>query len=323
MHRGGNDPAGWLTGTNMKSPFRRNRGPRQPDSVAAHESTPPSSQTSASGNEIVVDGICKSFGSHVVLHDICMRINTGELLVIVGESGCGKSVLLDIITGMIDSDAGRILVADHDQPGAPLVNFSALGEAERAHIRRHWGEVFQRNALYGGTVRENIALWFTENTDWPAEQIEERIRHSLAAVNLDVDDVIGKSRQSLSGGMAKRVAIARAIASDPLVMFYDEPTSGLDPVTSTHIQDLIWRTHGQKSPQGIPRTTIIVSHDRELLRRLTPRVIMLHETGVRFDGTFGDFESSTDPIVLRYLARMPALQATWPGSRERRQQADD
>ena len=273
--------------------------------------------------EIVIDSVCKGFGDHVVLRDISVKINSGELLVVVGESGCGKTVLLDIVTGMIEADAGRILVADHDQPGAPLVDFSAMKEVDRAGIRRHWGEVFQRNALYGGTVRDNIALWFNENTSLSQTAIDERIQHSLVAVNLNVADVIDKPRRSLSGGMAKRVAIARAIAIEPIVMFYDEPTSGLDPMTASRIHELIWRTHSEKSPQGTPRTTVIVSHDRDLLRRLAPRVLMLHEAGVLFDGRYEDFEGSHDPIVHRYLGTMPRLNACPPNSRDRRQHTVD
>lgn len=267
--------------------------------------------------EILIDRVCKAFGERVVLRDISVRVNSGELVVIVGESGCGKTVLLDIVTGMIEADAGRVLVADHDQPGAPLVDFSAMKEVDRAGIRRHWGEVFQRNALYGGTVRDNIALWFNENTSLSQDEIEERIRRSLTAVNLDVDDVIDKPRRSLSGGMAKRVAIARAVAIEPIVMFYDEPTSGLDPMTSSRIHELIWLTHCAKSPLGTPRTTMVVSHDRDLLQRLAPRVLMLHQAEVLFDGRYEDFEGSGDPIIRRYLGTMPRLNACSPNSRDR------
>jgi len=259
--------------------------------------------------EICIDQVSKSFQGRVVLRDIVIQISSGELVVIVGESGCGKTVLLDIVTGMIDPDAGRILVADHDQLGAPLLDFSAMREDKRARIRRHWGEVFQRNALFGGTVRDNIALWFRENTDLLECEIEDRIRRSLAAVNLDVDKVIDQPKRSLSGGMAKRVAIARAIAIEPIVMFYDEPTSGLDPATASRIHDLIWKMHHDKTLDGTPRTTVIVSHDRDLLRRLAPRVLMLHDAAVRFDGCFDEFESLRDPIVRQYLDTMPKLHS--------------
>jgi len=307
----------------MKSPFRRRRNRDHSEPATGSHDSGNHAAGDAAGREIVVEDVCKSFGDHVVLRDINVQIKTGELVVIVGESGCGKSVLLDIITGMIDPTSGRVFVADHDKPNSPLVNFSAMTEDQRAPIRRHWGEVFQRNALYGGTVYENIALWFTENTEMPKAEMDERIRRSIAAVNLDVENVINKPRRSLSGGMAKRVAIARAIAIEPVVMFYDEPTSGLDPVTATHIQDLIWRTHQEKSPLGIPRTTIVVSHDRELLRRLAPRVLMLHEAGVRFDGAFGDLEISNDVVIQRYLATMPKLHATSPATRNGGQPKQD
>lgn len=299
----------------MNSPFRRHNR-KKTEFAAGTNAACGQSGGDAAGREIIVERVDKSFGDHVVLRDINLQINTGELVAIVGESGCGKSVLLDIITGLIDPTAGRVLVADHDQLNSPLIDFTALTEDQRVPIRRHWGEVFQRNALFGGSVRDNIALWFTENTAMPPEEMEARIRASIAAVNLDVNDVIDKPRRSLSGGMAKRVAIARAIAIQPVVIFYDEPTSGLDPMTATHIQDLIWQTHQEKTPLGIPRTTVIVSHDRELLRRLAPRVIMLHEAVAHFNGSFRELETSKDEVVQRYLATMPGLHARLPSTRD-------
>lgn len=287
--------------------FRRRSGLKEDPGTAAAPARTGSTQDCRP--EICVDHVSKSFDGRHVLHDINIEIHTGELVVIVGESGCGKTVLLDIVTGMIDPDAGRILVADHDQAGAPLLDFSAMREDQRARIRRHWGEVFQRNALFGGTVRDNIALWFRENTVLPECEIEERIRRSLTAVNLDGDKVIDQPKRSLSGGMAKRVAIARAIAIEPTVMFYDEPTSGLDPATSSRIHDLIWKMHHEKRGDGAIRTTVIVSHDRDLLRRLAPRVLMLHEARVHFDGCFDEFESLRDPILRRYLDTMPRLHS--------------
>ncbi len=276
----------------------------------AHVGPPiPAGHVAENTSEIVVERINKSFGDHQVLNDVSFAVESGEMLAIVGESGCGKSVLLDIVTGMIKPHSGRILVADHSRPGSPLVDFLALDENDTVPIRLHWGEVFQRNALFGGTVYENVALWFRNHTDLPESEIRDRVRKSLTAVNLDVDDVIDKPRQSLSGGMAKRVAIARAIAIEPIVIFYDEPTSGLDPMSSGIIHDLIWKIHTHTEMLQHPRTSLIITHDRELLRRIAPRVLMLHDSKVCFDGKFEDFERSSDPNVCRYLKSMPMLNA--------------
>jgi len=151
--------------------------------------------------------------------------------------------MLDILTGLMKPDAGRVLVADHSKPGAPLRDLWTLGPEELDSVRLHWSIVFQRNALFTGTVYDNIALWLREHTDMPEEAIAQRVRESLRAAALDPDDVMYKDRDELSGGMAKRVAIARAIAVRPMVIFYDEPTTGLDPVISAAIHDLIFKNH--------------------------------------------------------------------------------
>jgi phospholipid/cholesterol/gamma-HCH transport system ATP-binding protein len=126
---------------------------------------------------------------------------------------------------------------------------------------------------------------------------------------LDVDDVIDKQRDELSGGMAKRVAVARALTADPLVVFYDEPTTGLDPVNAAHVHDLIWHTHHTPHADGAARTTVVVTHDKDLLRRLHPRILLLHDAGVCFDGPYEDFLTSELEPVRAYLAEMPGLHA--------------
>jgi phospholipid/cholesterol/gamma-HCH transport system ATP-binding protein len=262
--------------------------------------------------EIVAEGLTKSFGKRPVLIDISFTINTGEIVAIVGASGCGKTILIDHLTGLMIPDAGRVLVADHDQPARPLVDIASLDDDAFDAIRLHWQVVFQRNALFSGTVRDNLALWLREHTKMSAEDIERRSRESLQAVALDPADVLPKDRDELSGGMAKRVAIARALATDPIVMFYDEPTTGLDPVVGAHIQELIWTTHQRPLTTGSPgdrRTAVIVTHDKELLRRIEPRIIMLDEGRVIFTGSYAQFAASTNPIASAYLRLMPVLHA--------------
>jgi phospholipid/cholesterol/gamma-HCH transport system ATP-binding protein len=267
--------------------------------------------------EIVAEDLRKTFGRHDVLAGISLSIHAGELVAIVGASGCGKTVLLDHLTGLMLPDSGRVLVADHHQPGTPLVDLAELDADELDEVRLHWQIVFQRNALFSGSVRDNIALWLREHTEMTPAQIDARTRESLAAVALDVDDVINKDRDELSGGMAKRVAIARAIATDPRVVFYDEPTTGLDPVVGGHVHELIWRVHNQPPGEASAgasgvRTTIVVTHDKELLRRLRPRIVMLDRGRVCFSGSYDEFTESTIPAAEQYLHAMPVLHAREP-----------
>ncbi len=260
--------------------------------------------------ELRAEHIAKSFGSHIVLHNVNLTIRRGELVAIVGASGSGKTVFLDILIGLVRPDEGTVRVADHSRPCSPMVDLHDAGEEAIENVRLHWAVVFQRNALFSGSVRENIALWLREHADLADDAIEVRIRQSLAAVALDVDDVIAKNREELSGGMAKRVAIARAIAVDPAVLFYDEPTTGLDPVIAAQMHDLIFQTHHTpRQADGLARTSILVTHDRDLLRRLRPRIVMLHKGGICFDGPFDNFGRPDCPPAQEYLRTMPVLQA--------------
>ncbi|MBX3407621.1 MAG: ATP-binding cassette domain-containing protein [Phycisphaeraceae bacterium] len=315
--------------------------------------------------------LSRSFGDRAVLRGIDLTIRTGEVVAIVGGSGSGKTVLLDHLVGLLRPDSGHVLAADHNEPPDPagqwpLIDLAATDSDRLDQLRLHWSVVFQRNALFSGTVRENIALWLREHTMLSESEIEVRIRASLAAVRLEVADVIDKDREALSGGMAKRVAIARAIAADPIVIFYDEPTTGLDPVVSGHIQELIWDLHRRPvgprptgprvepsfwdrladaaatisdaagvspvrssaarvdgsdkrrsdEPRPVPatgpqppRTTVIVTHDKELLRRLSPRVVMLDSGRICFDGPYERFGKDDCEPARRYLETMPVLHA--------------
>ncbi len=258
--------------------------------------------------EIRIDGLCKAFGAHRVLTGIDLLIERGEIVAIVGGSGSGKTVLLNHILGRLDPDQGRVLVADHDMDGAPLIDLTALDTMETDRLHTHWGVVFQRNALFSGTVLDNIGLWLSEVRGLEEPEIIGIARTVLTAVDLpDTDDFMATDVNELSGGMAKRLAVARALAMDPEVLFYDEPTTGLDPTTASTMHDLIARTHVAPTRSGKHRTTLIVTHDKDLLRRLQPRTVMLHEGVVFFDGPFADFEGSASPIIRPYFDLMPVL----------------
>ena len=258
--------------------------------------------------EIRVEGLCKAFDDHHVLRGIDLEICRSEVVAVVGESGCGKTVLLNHILGLLSPDAGRVLVADHGPPGTPLVYPSLLNDAELDTIHTHWGVVFQNNALFSGTVYDNISLWLEEVKELGDDAITPITRSVLTAVALPIDDdFLNTDTNDLSGGMAKRLAVARALSMEPNVIFYDEPTTGLDPSSAIQIQDLILTTHFNRETGGSGRTTVIITHDKDLLGRLQPRTVMLHEGRVSFDSSFREFEASDSPLIRPYFDLMPVL----------------
>lgn len=259
--------------------------------------------------EVATEDLVKSFGTQAVLRGVTLKIRRGELVAIVGGSGCGKTVLLKHMIGYLRPDSGRVFVADHGHPGSPLTDLATLSDRQMDGLRVHWGVVFQRNALLTGDVFYNLALWPREIRDMTDEQIMPVARQALTDVGLDPDQVLRRSRDALSGGMAKRLAIARVLVMDPALLFYDEPTAGLDPEMCNTIHDLIDATHTRTPASGIARTSIVVTHDMQMLRRLAPRVVMLAEGSVYFDGTFEQFVARDDPHIRPYVQQMEALHA--------------
>ncbi len=258
--------------------------------------------------EIHIEGLHKAFDDHSVLRGVDLDVREGEMVAIVGGSGCGKTVLLNHILGQLKPDAGRVLVADHTREPAEMVDIAALDDQALCDIHTHWGVVFQRNALFSGSVFDNIALWLRDIRSMKDEAIEPIARKVLAAVALPADDAfLAIPTESLSGGMAKRLAVARALSMDPVMMFYDEPTTGLDPTSASQIQDLILATHRARTESGRSRTTLIVTHDKDLLTRLEPRTVMLHQGKVAFDGPFAGFKHSASGIIRPYFDLMPVL----------------
>jgi phospholipid/cholesterol/gamma-HCH transport system ATP-binding protein len=271
-----------------------------------------------SSPEVIIRDVYKSFGGKPVLTGINLTIAGGELVAIVGGSGCGKTVLLKHMTGYFTPDRGEVLVADHgsepDADGrAPLRDINSLSESELDRIREHWAVVFQRNALLTGSVFHNLAMMPRELKGLSDAEILPRARKALVDVGLDPDLVLTRDREELSGGMAKRVAIARALVMDPVLLVYDEPTSGLDPEMCAQVHELIRSTH-ESQPDltsirpGVSRTSVVVTHDTGLLHRLTPRVVMLSAGKVHFDGSYQEFVASNDPHIRPYLGEMPILQ---------------
>ncbi len=238
---------------------------------------------------ISIKNLRKSFGALEVLRGVSIDIADGETVAIIGRSGCGKSVLLKHIIGLMKPDAGEIIVDG--------VNISNTREPELQKIRRNIGFLFQGAALFDSmTVLENITLGLVEYGERDREKLARITKEKLALVGLrGIEEAMPSN---LSGGMKKRVALARALATEPRYMFYDEPTTGLDPVTSDQIDALI-----KELTAKLRVTSIIVTHDMFTVERIARRVIFLHEGRVYFDGAPSVFEQSADPICGQFLDR--------------------
>lgn len=262
--------------------------------------------------ELRAENVHVSFGKLDVLRGVDLDVRSGEMVAIVGGSGCGKTVLLQCFLRNLAPQTGRVLLADHEQEGSPLVDVHRLREKRMQAVRRHWAVVFQRNALFSGSVLDNVALWLREIAEMEDDAaIRLRVANALTAVGFDVNDtLLSKQRDELSGGMQKRVAVARALAMDPLLVFYDEPTTGLDPSLAEQVHELIETVHASAHAEtGAPRTTVIITHDKDLLYRLAPRIVMLHEGRAFFDGSYEDFARSDCEIVRPYFDLMPDLHS--------------
>jgi phospholipid/cholesterol/gamma-HCH transport system ATP-binding protein len=222
-----------------------------------------------------------------VLDGVDLIIQRGDSLVIAGKSGCGKTVLLKSLIGLIRPDAGSILIDGEDLVG---MNRKAM-----FHVRRKFGMLFQGAALFDSmTVEENVGLALVEHTKLSSRKIRDKVREKLLLVGLT--DIESKKPAELSGGMRKRVGLARALVLDPEIVLYDEPTTGLDPVTSVVINDLIADTN-----RKLNITSIAVTHDMTSAFKIGKRIAMLHNGRVAFDGTVEEFKRSKMSIVQGFL----------------------
>jgi phospholipid/cholesterol/gamma-HCH transport system ATP-binding protein len=284
---------------------------------------PPQKRTSAqegpraASAEIRIERLSKSFGSHRVLDDMNLVVHSAEMIALLGGSGTGKTTLLRHIIGLEHPDQGRVLLADHESVGSPLVDLATLDAESMERIERHWAVVFQGNALLAGrSVEANISLPLREVQHLDESTIRSKVREAVREVALDPEKDLDLTVDQLSGGMAKRVAVARALAMDPILLLYDEPTTGLDPQVAEQIQFLIESMHNKKTASGFPRTSVFITHDKELLYRLQPRIIMLDSAHIVFDGTYGDFQNSDSPIIRPYFDLMPRLHSRTHGAAE-------
>lgn len=235
--------------------------------------------------------LSKSFGDKVVLRDISLAIPEGETTVLMGASGTGKSVALKHIVGLLEPDSGRVVV---DGEVVHELEYEAL-MALRARI----GYVFQFAALFDSlSVGENLALGLRRR-GLPEAEITARILESLALVELP--GIEERSPAELSGGMRKRVGIARAIALRPRYILYDEPTTGLDPVTTTAMDDLMIRVRRE-----LGATSVVVTHDLRSAFAIADRIAFLHEGSIRQAGSAAEIRESRDPLVRGFLEGRPA-----------------
>jgi phospholipid/cholesterol/gamma-HCH transport system ATP-binding protein len=236
---------------------------------------------------IEVRNLTKSFGDHLVLDGVSFRIDKGESVVIIGRSGGGKSVLLKHLVGLLRPDSGEVLIDGE--------NIELMDERDLLRVRRKFGMLFQGAALFDSmTVAENVGFAFRRERALPPEEIASKVSRVLEMV--DLPGIEAKNPSELSGGMRKRVGLARAIIYQPQIVLYDEPTTGLDPIVSDSIDKLILRVRDR-----LDVTSVVVTHDMRSARRLGQRILMLHEQKIYATGTAEEIFQSQDPIVRRFI----------------------
>ncbi|HEV2576510.1 MAG TPA: ATP-binding cassette domain-containing protein [Acidobacteriaceae bacterium] len=240
------------------------------------------------GPYIAFEGVCKSFGEFVVLKDVSFYVNPGETLCILGRSGVGKSVSLQILMGFLKADRGTVLVAGQD--------ISGFTERQMQEVRRKVTMVFQSGALFDSiTVGENVAFPLREREHMEEDQIQK-----LVTGLLDMVGVTGMENllpSDLSTGMKRSVAIARALAAQPSAILYDEPTTMVDPLMAHLLGELI-----QLLKTQLHLTSIVVTHDTRFAEKLADRVVFLHEGRARFFGTMEQMKNSDDPVLQEFLS---------------------
>jgi phospholipid/cholesterol/gamma-HCH transport system ATP-binding protein len=229
----------------------------------------------------------KAFGEQVVLNNVSLKVQRGQTFLVLGRSGTGKSVLLKLLIGLQKPDEGKIEISGTEVTSLPL---NELNE-----MRKKMGFLFQNAALYDSlTVEENVAFPLRRHTKMKSNEIAEHVRELLARVGME--NALKKMPANISGGMKKRVGLARALALDPDIMLLDEPNAGLDPITAAEIDDLI---RDLQQERGI--TSIIVTHDMRSVHTIADRVAMLNQGSIVIEGTPEELAQSDDPFVVNFM----------------------
>ena len=236
---------------------------------------------------IKIINVTKKFGAKVALKNINLEIADGETLAIIGGSGSGKSTLLRLMIGLIQPTSGEIWIGDDE--------ISRMGEKDMMRVRLRMGMVFQYSALFDSmTVADNVAFGLIEHTDFSKEKIQSIVREKLHQVGLE--GVENRMPNELSGGMKKRVSLARAIAFGPEIIFYDEPSSGLDPIMTNKIDELIIETQ-----RALKVTSIVVTHDMVSACRIADRIAMVYDGELIAVDTPDKFKSLQDPRIKEFF----------------------
>ncbi len=252
------------------------------------ETSGPAPAALAANTCIELEHVCLSF-DRPILDDLSMIVHEGETLLVLGESGMGKSTILKLILRLLMPDEGRIKVFGREITNLPFEDV--------LDMRRHIGMVFQNSALFDSmTVYQNVAYPLRENTDLDEAAVERTVREKLEFVDLVPDQVMDQLPAELSGGMKKRVGVARAIATNPEIMLYDEPTAGLDPLTVVTVIDLI-----KKLQRELGVTSVLVTHDLRAGFKVASRVNLLREGRVTFVGTPEEFVAARDPYIRAFI----------------------
>lgn len=241
-------------------------------------------------NKIEIRDLCKSFGNKIVLNNLNLDIKERESLVILGKSGSGKSVLIKNISTLMNPDSGSIKVDGHE--------ITNLNEGDKFKLMNKFGYLFQGGALFDSiTVWENVAFKLLNNEKISRKKAKDIAIEKLSIVDLD-ENIADLSPAELSGGMQKRVSLARAICSNPEIIFFDEPTTGLDPITSETINNLIVKT-----VKIVGATAITITHDIHSAKVISDRIVLLNNGKICWEGDKNTIDTTDDELVRKFLVK--------------------